>query len=532
MRRSKKVLVPHNPDFRRTWMFPRNIRHIAPWKIAQIVTLLWEQAKSTAWSGNQTIQGQFTKALELAGLKRVGVQYDPHSGGARTYLAQLECLGLVFKRGRREVYLTLAGEGMAGGSPPLPILQELLFRHQYPSVYSQNKNVKIHPSVKVKPFLFVLELMKLAGYLTNEELVVPIVYGHSRQCLDLCLGKIEKLRRGQPLESVIDYPDDLYTPRTRGRSESDAIADVRNIANTCKNYLDGGCLIDVESEDGRHKARIANEYSKLIFKAINRSEDFISGWESEESFQRKLGCWGRSKDTRLISEMVNAKPSNSIIAARFFSLAGTAPILSFPDEFTYEMVSGFGFAVDEIKEVINPLLGKALDYFESTYMDMAKSGGVKSVEFEKATGRLFTDRLKFSVQHTGQKKRLGQVGGYADLFLIALDDSHCAIIDTKSTSSYSLNAQDYRAMAYDYIPSYMELSPDKNRVLEFCSYVAGGYAGNINSKLKALREKTGVPVSAISALNMLNICKADLTQDTIREVFSEGRKLDCRDFNR
>lgn len=77
--------IEFNPNYRMIWMFPRNIRRISPWKIAQIVTLLKDAVTGTAWQGNQLVQNSFCKALEAAGLKRSGEQYDPHSGGPRTY---------------------------------------------------------------------------------------------------------------------------------------------------------------------------------------------------------------------------------------------------------------------------------------------------------------------------------------------------------------------------------------------------------------------------------------------------------------
>jgi hypothetical protein len=95
------------------------------------------QVEHSKWASNQRLQNQFIKALEIAGLKSSGVLYDPKSGGARTYIAQLRSLGLVFKR-EQKLYLTIAGEDMANGKPPLPILQEMLFRNQFPSVYSRN----------------------------------------------------------------------------------------------------------------------------------------------------------------------------------------------------------------------------------------------------------------------------------------------------------------------------------------------------------------------------------------------------------
>jgi hypothetical protein len=151
-------LAKHLDGYRRVWMFPRNIRRISPWKMSQILSLMMQLTRDTEWAGNQDLQDAFCKALEVAGLKKEGVQYDAHSGGPRTYLAQLKCLGLLFEREGR-LLATKAGEDLANGLPPLPIVQSMVLRHQYPSVYGNLANVRMNPQMRVKPFLFVLKLL-------------------------------------------------------------------------------------------------------------------------------------------------------------------------------------------------------------------------------------------------------------------------------------------------------------------------------------------------------------------------------------
>lgn len=523
-------IVPHDPAYRRIWMFPRNIRYIAPWKLSQILTLLNEQVTNSSWSGNQDIQNQFTKALELSGLKRPGSQYDSHSGGARTYLAQLVSLGLVFIRPGGYVFPTLAGEDMIKGRPPLPILQELLFRNQYPSIYSQNQNVKINPAIKVKPFLFVLEIIKSYGAISEDELIVPILYGHNHDCLSLCIEKIDFLRQGNSLESIVDDPNDLYTPRAKNRSVSNAIKDVKDISNTCKNYLKAACLIEVRKEDGVNKIYLSPEHEEEINNALLYQDKFITLSETPESYQRRLGCWNRKKDTRSLTDVRQTGVEEGIIISQFYKFAGNRPIQDYPSEFIDLMVEGFGFPKETVEQAVHPIIPKALSYFESTYLDMAKSGGKRAIEFEKATGLIFSSKMDFFVEHTGQKKRMGVVGGYGDLFLIALDEINCAIIDTKSSGSYSISASDYRAMVYSYIPSFKELSTEENTKLEFCSYVAGGYGSGIESRLADMREETGVPISAITAYDLLRVCDHEVEQSDVRGTFASGRKLTTNDF--
>ena len=114
------ALAKHLSGYRRIWMFPRNIRSISPWKIAQMLSLFKRLTDYQEWSGNQNLQNNFCKALEAAGLKEVGTQYDPRSGGPRTYLAQFKCLGLVFERDDGRIFLTKAGEDIATGESPAP----------------------------------------------------------------------------------------------------------------------------------------------------------------------------------------------------------------------------------------------------------------------------------------------------------------------------------------------------------------------------------------------------------------------------
>ena len=248
-------LVLHNPNYRRIWMFPRNIRHIEPWKLMQIISLLKQQTDYSEWNGNQNLQNQFMMALDQANLKRPTNIRDPQSGGARTYIAQLQCLGLIYKK-EKNLELTLAGEDIQKANSPLTILQTMLFHHQYPSSYGTGQNVKIHPDIRVKPFLFILELLNDPDIetLTNEELMIPTIYGHNFGCLNICKEKILKYRQTENFLSILNTPEeDLYTPRTAGRSLEKAIEDIHNIANTCKK-LPSICLPDQH----RKKRRKAN----------------------------------------------------------------------------------------------------------------------------------------------------------------------------------------------------------------------------------------------------------------------------------
>ena len=528
-------LVRHLDGFRRIWMFPRNIRRISPWKMSQILSLIMQHARYGEWSGNQSLQNAFCNGLEAAGLKREGEQYDPHSGGPRTYLAQLKCLGLIFQRDD-ELLLTKAGEDLAEGVPPLPIMQSMLLRHQYPSIYGQLQNVKINPDMKVKPFLFVLKLLNnpRVKHLTNEELAVPVIFGHNNDCLNLCVRKISQLRSGASLLNILENREsDLYLPRG---SHGNVMSNILDIANTAKNYLQACCLINVETADGENTITFAEEMRDVYESALRIEDDFIPV-QSEESFQRAYGAWDRIKDTRSLVHKTTVRvvtAEESIILAQFYSLCGTQIISSVPESFIDQMQSSFGIDRNKVLDTIQPHIAQALDFFESTFLELSRSGTSGALGFEKAITNLFNEKLYFKAKHTGQMRRAGEVGGYSDVFAVALDNKHCAIIDAKASPSYSLPASDYHAMLGNYIPNYRELTDGMDLELEFCSYVAGGFRGDIASKLKHLQSKSRIGCSAIRARDLLHLAKKNVhsaKQPHIRAVFRNGGILEQSDFD-
>lgn len=538
-------LIPHQDGFRRIWMFPRNKRKVQPWKLGQIMLLFLNQTRSQNWNGNQQLQDTFTKTLELNNLKRPGTQYDLHSGGARTYLAQLKCLGLIFQRNRNGIFFpTIAGEAIMQGNNGIDVLQHMLLHHQYPSYYGNNSNVKIHPQLKIKPFLFILELLNapsLGGHLTTQEIMIPVIYGHNNDCLELCTQKILHMRRNSDdITSVIDDLDtDLYTPRSSRSDLPHRIGNVLDIANTCKNYLQSSLLIDEvingETYDRTQRFSFNRDYEATYVEALRNKDRFIPT-DSEEAFQRRYGCWNRQRDTRRLSSSDEYNDvRKDLIISRFFSYCADNIVSGIPSAFIDQTTRDLGFSRDEIMEFIEPYLTRMMDIYETTFIELSRGGRSTATKFEKAIASLFQDRLGIDAVHTGQKQRpRSERGGYADVFLLSLGDNSCALIDAKASSSYSLPCDDHFAMAHNYIPNYKELADDNNLELQFASYVAHGFHGNMDEKLAQLSRDNplNIPVSAIKAKDLLEISKeqSDLSFDNLSGVFREGKLLRHQDF--
>lgn len=529
-----KALVPYSNAYRRMWMFPRNIRRIYPWKIAQISALLKEQLQSIEWAGNQPLQNAFCKALEASNLKKLGNQRDANSGGPRTYVAQLKCLGIVFQREKGSIDFTLAGEKIANGEAPLPILQRLVLRNQYPSAYGNLRNVAIHPGIRIKPFLFICRLLldKSIRFLTEKELAIPIIYGHNVDCYQKCKEKILKIRSGAKIEDCIDDVEyDLYTPRTKKRTLKATIDDIGHIANTLKNYLHATCIIE-SCNDQFHKYsafQLSGEVIDIVRDEMDREDQLIK-YEHEEQFQRKYGTISSQKDTRNLADLPAVKRNEGahIIIALYFQLCAESVTFGIPDEFVERITKQYGFSRGFIQETLQPFTKNSLSIFESSYIEMSKGGQRVAREFEISTGNLIKDKLRFRTKHTGQKKRRRGIGGYADIIAIALDDRHCALFDTKATPHYQLTSDDYYKLVNNYLKNYEELLPDIKYRLEFFTYVAGGFSGDIEHKLNNAEKESGVPISAIKAYDLLKLCMQDVDQNMqvrVRKLFSQSKIL-------
>lgn len=534
-------LAPFDNKHRRVWMFQRNIRKIYPWKIAQILSMVHMQLEHDTWCGNQSLQNSFTSNLEHFGLKRAGVQYDPHSGGARTYFSQLGSLGLLFTRDDGSTWLTIAGQDLVEGSyAPSEILRTQLLNYQYPSIYSQVANVKIHPSIKVKPFLFILELLldSEIQYLTDEEIIIPVVYGHNHKCFDLCKQKILLLRTGVNLIDTIDNPEeDLFTPRTRGRAIEEAIADFKNIANTCKNFLEACSLVlSEQSEHGRNKVIFVNEgLLPEISRALTNKDSFISV-HNTESFQRKYGAWNRQKDSRTLirgSATSNVSRGEPIIHALFAEFAGNNLVLQMPEDFINKAVD-YGFDRQLVIKTIEPYLVNSLSLFEQKFIELSSGGTATATNFERAVKLLFEERLHYKTTHTGQRYRANKTGGYSDIFIQEISGRFCAIIDTKASPKYTISASDFHTMKNSYIPSIYELKEYSNEKLGFCAYIAGGFEGNIENRVKILSKESGYDFVAIKAYDLLKLCQKDILlskQEQITDIFKKQKLLSISDFN-
>lgn len=518
-------------QYRKMWMFPRNIRRIDPWKLVQITQLI------EACEGNmtsQSVQDELYRMLSDLGVKvAANTARVANSGGFRTYLAQLACLGFFWKDPvSRQYSTTLAGEYLSQARDPLTLLRCQLMRMQYPSVYGLGHNVAISPELKVKPLRFLVRLLmdeRLGFALTCDEMAVPVIYGRTENDLDRCVEKILMMREAQGrLEAVIDSVDDLRTPKRCHFDDPDGdfekgVEDAKQIANTAKNYLIAAVLI-APCEDNPKAFELIRDES--IYRTIGPwlaekieplDPDYSAAW------QQRYGRFNQSKAVRSLQKR-NLDGFEILIRTRFISHVSEEPYGFDLDAFVRTESERWGRAPSDILRAIDPLRGRVGSLEREVVTKAAYSGGKEALTLEKATAHIFR-KLGFArACHFGQK-RSGRLGGYPDVWLQTEDRKQAGWVDTKATMKYDFPASDLLKLGQYY--KYCEVEFDPTARSSFFLYVAGDFSRSEKIVRDRLSEAAGLykrPVSAMTVRALLDLAEmsAPPTPQVLADVFARG----------
>lgn len=523
-------VLSFDPETRRVWMFPRNIRDIAPWKLYKILKVLMQCEDINQYSGEE--QKVMYDLLGDSGIKRPSQLRDKNPGGMRTYFSQLEALGLVFRAEGSDSYnYTLAGEALSNEENPLKVLQYQLLRHQYPSAYGLGQNVKIDPRMEVKPFMFLLRLLqdeRLQGHLSNFDVVFPVIYGHNDDCYEFVVSKILEYRREGDFRKVIEnWEKDLFTPR--GAPEN-AIKNICDIANTAVNYLKAASLAVIDDSFNRRSRVVFNKnYEDLYREFLKESDKYLSIKTRTEtqSFQRAYGRYLKSKDTRSAKEcasITKESPSLQFATIKYIEYINDYLFSEDVNKFVAEMAS---YGISEIDSIaaVDKMTPRKRPLEENTYIDYALSEGVMSDEFEMATTNLMR-KLGFteSAWIGSERPHRNAEEKFPNIFIKKANTKDCGLAGAKATSSYNLGQSDILKLENTYINAIEET--EKSSQLIYFVYVAGGYKGDINKALSELKEAISLPVSAIDAKGMLNLLSKKWTPEEIeKKIFMSGEYI-------
>lgn len=505
---------------------PKRLLNTIPEILSVINDILIDQR----WTGQTNKQLLFENALEDSNLKKIGARRDQRAGGARTYIAWLKSLGLIFEQEKTgELKFTLAGEAILSGESPVEILTYQILRYQFPSSFSlgNNSRNRVNPRFNIRPFRFLFRLLldNRIGYLREEEIAYVVIV-EAEDETSKCYNNVVK--------DLLEYRNvgvELFDRIAKKyySCKDDKIADrLKDVANTIINWVE---YTQLAHRDGEKKLIVIKEKRKEIETFLETASPFIDRPEDHEYFQRKYGTTkNRTKDTRNLltySPVTERELRESKIRKILFQRSLKKPIVEVTADLINDIIMQTGYNKEEVEKIISGfnMLGM-IDNFMAEYISMAFKGRDKATDFEKATVELFINIFHMNALHTGPH------GNVPDVYVWPQDNSFAGIIDNKAYADYSISNDHKNRMLYNYIPEY--LNAGKNRPLTFFSYIAGGFGSNINRQLNEITKISGVSGSAITALNMVALAKAysrkKYTPSKINELFSINRQILFSDF--
>ena len=462
------------------------------------------------------MQDQLYEQLEKLGLKCKANDHGvKNPGGMRTYFAQLSCLGLFWQDHDRVYSSTFAGEELINARSPLRILRCQLLRMQYPFVYGLGHNVSVDPNVKVKPFVFLMELWqapRLGGYLTCLDIAVAVIYGRTHKCKDLCVEKILKVRETGDLGTVIDSVDDVRTPRRYNENDPNedlarGIQDARDIANTAKNYLESAQFIVKDSENPSRFRLNDDESIQADVKLWLDEKIEPLDPEHQTAWQQRFGRYTKTKSIRSRStQQINGE--KALVCSNFINAVMEAPYAFDLQAFVNEQAATYGKTPAEIGLLISNVRDRTANIERDTVKQAAASGGREAIALEKAVTGIFR-KLGFDLsEHIGQKTASNREGGYPDIRIRASGMTECGFGDSKATMNYGLPLNDTIKLKTYYKDCWHEF--DDKTPSRFFLYIAGGFgksAKAVESSLQKCTESYGQPVSAVTVDALLDLAE-------------------------
>ncbi|RSD27622.1 AlwI family type II restriction endonuclease [Mesobacillus subterraneus] len=517
------------------WMVPRNKRKLYP--VIDILSLFSLQNLGDVWRADIGRQLDFESELERMGIKRPGERRDRRAGGARTYESWLYALGLIFHDTATDsVQITLAGEELLNGEPPVPIITNQLMKLQYPSSYSLRSGVNINRRFNVRPFRFMLTLLidGRIGHLTKQEIgyfVMTEGENESDQCIEHVIQRILDYRRNG--DAVIPenfgelYPSSRNTGHTRTKEE--AMESLADTANTFINFIEYTQLVVRDTKTG---PIYIPAHKRVEVRAMLRDGTRIRPIDTnhtywEENFQRNYGLApGGRRDNRNFTQQRTVTDQlyrERRVRSEYLHIAGTRPITTITAGLIDEIAHITGFSNQQVEAVLQGFRPDTLSIFETSYLNMAISGTELAREFELATNHIF-ELLGFHSRHIGTSPL------HPDVFAASTTYNFSGIIDAKAYRTYSLTNDHRNRMINNYIPDW------SNRFgnLSFFMYVADGFGANIDNQIQQVSNASGKNGCVISARDLLYLLQKHLASPVdhsrLNNIFQYNRRLTVVDI--
>lgn len=496
--------------------------------IPEVLTSIAELSLDQEWQGQRETHLSLEAALEDAGLKRVGERRDQTGGGARTYVAWVASLGLIFTQESTEkVKLTLAGEAIMSGASPVEVLKNQILKYQFPSSYSLSRGVNVSSRFRIRPFRFLLRLLseeKLDYYLTQEEIgkiVIVEAIDETEKCYKYIVDRIIQFRSYGDSCLEVDFAEKYKSSKGIANYER-PFNHLLDVANTIINWVE---YTQLAKRDEERKLVILDDKKEEVADILAVVPSFIDRPEQQEYFQRKYGVDPKhTKDTRNLTGTTTI--TFTIIAEQkikqaFITESLKKPIAKITSELVDKIVDQTGIEVKIVEDTLLKYYPHgAVGSFMTEYFEMAFKGRDEATEFEKATVELFKEVFGFETKHTGP------IGLTPDILILSDKEGYIGIIDNKAYSKYTISNDHKNRMIHNYINTY---NSGQKYPLAFFSYIAGGFGKNIDSQIKEIVDETKVHGSAVSVSNVIKLVDyykvKGYNHKKVRDVFSVDRQV-------
>ncbi|WNB93426.1 AlwI family type II restriction endonuclease [Bacillus sp. NEB1478] len=521
------------------WHVPRNKRKLYP--IVPSLSAFSLQNLGDIWVKDLNRQLDFEEILEEKGLKRKGVRRDQRGGGARTYEAWVSSLGLTFEESEsNKTRLTMIGEALVNGEPPVPLMTKQLMQFQYPSPYSLRSRVQINERFKIRPFRFLIKLLlddRLAKgskmntpYLTKSEIgcIISVeAENESDACYEHIVDRILEFRKYKYDSLPQGFEVNVPSTNTGIRTRAATIKALEDNANTFINYLEFTQLI--VRDDPRKPIYIPDpridEANAFIndgtsLKPLNQKNKY---WK--ENFQRNFGLLpGKNRDNRRFED---DKVTENIIVERivlneFLTIARKNPISEITEDLIHTVSKQTGIPLVQVEDILDHFRVDTFSLFETNYVDMAHSGRELAAEFEHATLDVFRE-LGFQTWHVGTQPRHPDV-------LVESPMNFAGIIDNKAYHVFSITHDYELKMINSYIPTFQKNHPN----LSFFMYIAGGFGKNFDQQAQKIAQLTGVNGCGIRAADLMRLLRKHKQQpihhQKLKNLFECNKVVKTKDI--
>jgi len=497
--------------------------------VPEVLAAIADSALNQEWQGQRDTHLTLEEALEAANLKRKGDRRDQTGGGARTYVAWLASLGLVFKQeNSKQLKLTLAGEAIMAGDSPVNILKGQVLKYQFPSSFSTSRGVNVSSRFKIRPFRFLLKMLSDARIdgLSEEEIAKIVIIEAENEtvaCYEKVVSRVLEFRTEGDKCLEPDFIS-KYASAKGGVNLEYPYRHLTDIANTIVNWLE---YTQLAKRDDDRLIRIVPDKAEEVATILKDTPAFIDRPAQHEYFQRKYGLDPKhKKDTRNLSETRTI--TASIIAEHkvkqaFISESLKSPIGKVTADLIDKIADQTGIEIKFVEETLLELYPRgAVGSFMTEYFEMAFRGRDDAVEFEKATAELFRTVFGFEARH------VGPIGLTPDVLLLSDAEGYCGIIDNKAYSKYTINNDHRNRMIHNYIGGLRNYY-DGAHPLAFFTYIAGGFGRNIDAQIRDIFDETEVCGSAFSVSSIIALVERNMetpyTHNRLRELFAMNKQV-------